>query len=79
MSIVRVHASAMNVGYDVTILRYSFFEILELILHAYNVNHMIVYIPYVLLYFLGRFTFTVSTIFNLRSLVQLTIKSTVAH
>ena len=36
ISVVRVQASALDVGSDVTIQRYSFFEIVELILHSCN-------------------------------------------
>ena len=43
MSVVRVQASALDVGCDVTIQRYSFFEILEVILHSSNDNHMYMY------------------------------------
>ena len=75
-----MQASALNVGSDGTILRVSFFEILQLILHALNVN-------------LGRFIFScfnqnvnspiriakhVFSMFNFQS-VQLMIKSTMTH
>ena len=36
MSVVCVQASALDVGSDVTELRYSFFQILELILQSCN-------------------------------------------
>ena len=54
MSVVRVHTSTLNVGSDVTIQRYSFFEILELILHSCNVNRLHIFR---ILHFLGRFIF----------------------
>ena len=47
MSVVRVQASALDVGSDVTIQHYSFLEILELILHSYNGVQSHVYIPYI--------------------------------
>ena len=53
-SAVRVQASALDVGSDVTIQRYSFIEILELILHSCNVNYVYIFR---ILYFLGRLTF----------------------
>ena len=46
MSVVRVQASAFDVGCDVTMQRYGFFEILELILHSCNGNHMYIYSVY---------------------------------
>ena len=47
MSVVRVQAYAMDIWSDVTIQRYSFFEILELTLHFCNDNHQyIIPIPY---------------------------------
>ena len=45
-----MQASALDVEFDVTILRYSFFELLELILQSCNVNHMYIFR---ILYFLG--------------------------
>ena len=42
---MRVQASTLNVGSDVTIQRFSFLDILELILHSCNVDHLHI-IPY---------------------------------
>ena len=44
----------LNIGSDITIQHYNFFEILKVILHSCNVNHLYIYR---ILYFLGRFTF----------------------
>ena len=52
---MHVQASALEVGSDVTIQRYSFFDKLELILHSCNDNHMHIFR---ILYFLGRLTFS---------------------
>ena len=41
MSVVRVQASVLDIGSDVTIQRYSFFEILEIILHSCRLRHNI--------------------------------------
>ena len=48
MSVVRVQGSTLNVGSDVTIQRYNFFEIglLEIILHSCNINHLHIYSVY---------------------------------
>ena len=55
MSVVCVQASTLNVGSEVTIQRYSFFEILEIILHSCNVNHLHIFRT---IHFLGRFIFS---------------------
>ena len=47
MRVVRVQASALDVGSDVTIQRYSFFEILEIIF-TFMQRQSHVYIPYTL-------------------------------
>ena len=93
MSVVRVQESDLDVWFDVAIQRYSFYEVLELILHLCNVNHMDIF-----RILLSRFSFsycfnhTVNLfrnspiriskhfieIFQFQSL-QLTIKSTLAH
>ena len=54
MSVIRVQASAFDVGSDVTMLRYSFFEILEIILHSCNINHLYTYTLY---FFTGPLNF----------------------
>ena len=52
---MRVQASStLNVGSDVTIQRYNFFEMLEIILHSCNVIHLHIFL---ILHFLGRFIF----------------------
>ena len=94
MSVVRVQASALDIESDVTIQRYSFFEIQEIILNSCNDNHMYIFR---ILFFWVALLFPVSIIpwtcnynsririskhvfkiFHFQSL-QLTIKSTFAH
>ena len=66
MSVVRVQASALDVGSDVTMQRYSFFEILEICFYIHATTTTCIYSVY--------FIFCVALLFP-----QLTIKSTLVH
>ena len=61
MSVVRVQASVLDVGSDVTILHYSFFEILRLILHSTSIAITCIYSTY--------FIFWVAFLFPIVSII----------
>ena len=65
-SVVRVQASLMDVRSDVTIQRYSFFD-----LHSWNDNHMYIFC---ILYFLARFTSIFLMFQSYRELMIITLQ-----